>query len=228
MQIAKRSFSATLTALALVAATNAFAHGDVTPQQIDITGLEPLKDNKVWVDKNPYSGNPKAIEIGHHAFAQNCARCHGIDAVSGGIAPDLREKLPLGQDGDDIFKERMVNGAIRNGITYMPKFDGIVAQEGLWAIRSWLETVSVDAPAKPADAAASTSTTAAPATTTPSATTTSTTAAPATTTPSTTTTSTTAAPATTTPSATTTSTTAAPATTDAKPADTAAKPEEKK
>ena len=174
MQIAKRSFSATLTALALVAATNAFAHGDVTPQQIDITGLEPLKDNKVWVDKNPYSGNPKAIEIGHHAFAQNCARCHGIDAVSGGIAPDLREKLPLGQDGDDIFKERMVNGAIRNGITYMPKFDGILAQEGLWAIRSWLETVSVDAPkkdeakpeekkeeakseeAKPADAAAKT------------------------------------------------------------------------
>ena len=163
MQIAKRSFSAVLTALALVAATNAFAHGDVTPQPIDITGLEPLKDNKVWVDTNPYSGNEKAIEIGHHAFAQNCARCHGIDADSGGIAPDLRERLPLGQEGDDLFKERMVNGAIRNGITYMPKFDGVVAQEGLWAIRSWLESVSVDAPkkddakpadAKPADAAA--------------------------------------------------------------------------
>ncbi len=174
MQTVKRSFSLVLAALAFSATAQVWAHGDVTPQAIDITGLEPIKDSKTWLDTNPYSGNEKAIEIGHHAFAQNCARCHGIDAVSGGIAPDLRERLPLGQDGDDLFKERMINGAIRNGITYMPKFDGILAQEGLWAIRSWLETVSVDAPkkdeakpeekkeeakseeAKPADAAAKT------------------------------------------------------------------------
>ncbi|TXH62830.1 MAG: cytochrome c5 family protein [Thiothrix sp.] len=50
----------------------------------------------------------------------------------------------------------MVNGAIRNGVTYMPKFDGIVKQEGLWAIRSWLESVSVDAPVKAAAPAATT------------------------------------------------------------------------
>ena len=174
MQTVKRSFSLVLAALAFSATAQVWAHDDVTPQTIDITGLEPIKDSKTWLDTNPYSGNEKAIEIGHHAFAQNCARCHGIDAVSGGIAPDLRERLPLGQDGDDLFKERMINGAIRNGITYMPKFDGILAQEGLWAIRSWLETVSVDAPkkdeakpeekkeeakseeAKPADAAAKT------------------------------------------------------------------------
>ncbi|WMP19190.1 cytochrome c-550 PedF [Thiothrix lacustris] len=150
MQIATRSVSAALAALALVAATNAFAHGDVTPQAINISGLDPLKDSATWEETNPYSGNERAAEIGHHAFAQNCARCHGIDAVSGGIAPDLRETLPLGAEGDEIFRERMINGAIRNGVTYMPKFDGIVAQEGLWAIRSWLETVSVDAPPKDA------------------------------------------------------------------------------
>ena len=150
MQIATRSVSAALAALALVAATNAFAHGDVTPQAIDISGIEPLKDSAIWEETNPYSGNERAAEIGHHAFAQNCARCHGIDGVSGGIAPDLRETLPLGAEGDEIFRERMINGAIRNGVTYMPKFDGIVAQEGLWAIRSWLETVSVDAPPKDA------------------------------------------------------------------------------
>ena len=134
-------------ALLFVSSMQVFAHGDVTPQAIDITGLEPIKDSDTtWLETNPYSGNTKAIEIGKHAFAQNCARCHGIDAISGGIAPDLRERLPLGEEGDVIFKERMVNGAIRNGVTYMPKFDGIVKQEGLWAIRSWLETVSVDAP----------------------------------------------------------------------------------
>ncbi len=148
MQISTRSFSAALAALTLMTASHAFAHGDVTPQAIDITGIDPIKDSATWVDTNPYSGNERAAEIGKHAFAQNCARCHGIDAVSGGIAPDLREKLPLGAEGDEIFKERMVNGAVRNGVTYMPKFDGIVAQEGLWAIRTWLETVSVDAPPK--------------------------------------------------------------------------------
>lgn len=134
-------------ALLLASALQVWAHGDVTPQAIDITGLELIKDSDtVWLEKNPYLGHQKAIEIGKHAYAQNCARCHGIDAVSGGIAPDLREKLPLGEEGDVIFKERMVNGAIRNGVTYMPKFDGVVKQEGLWAIRSWLETISVDAP----------------------------------------------------------------------------------
>ena len=92
-------------ALLLASTMQVWAHGDVTPQAIDITGLEPIKDSDTsWVDTNPYSGNERAIEIGKHAFAQNCARCHGIDAISGGIAPDLREKLPLGQEGDDIFK----------------------------------------------------------------------------------------------------------------------------
>ena len=186
MQMLKHTFSGVLAVLALAAATHVWAHGDVTPQPIDTTGLEPIKDSETtFLEKNPYSGNPKAIEIGKHAFGQNCARCHGIDAVSGGIAPDLREKLPLGDEGDEIFRERMVNGAVRNGVTYMPKFEGVVKQEGLWAIRSWLETVSVDAPkqadaAKPADSSASSSrTTSSSTTTTTSTTTTSDAAKPA-------------------------------------------------
>ena len=158
MQVKQRIATA-LGLVVLVSVANVWAHGDVTPQPIDTTGLEPIKDSDTtFAEKNPYSGNPRAIDIGKHAFAQNCARCHGIDAISGGIAPDLREKLPLGAEGDEIFRERMVNGAIRNGVTYMPKFEGVVKQEGLWAIRSWLETVSVDAPAQPATASSTTTT----------------------------------------------------------------------
>ena len=158
MQVKQRIATA-LGLVVLLSDANVWAHGDVTPQPIDTTGLEPIKDSDTtFAEKNPYSGNPRAIEIGKHAFAQNCARCHGIDAISGGIAPDLREKLPLGAEGDEIFRERMVNGAIRNGVTYMPKFEGVVKQEGLWAIRSWLETVSVDAPAQPATASSTTTT----------------------------------------------------------------------
>ena len=179
MQV-KQQIATALGLVVMLSVANVWAHGDVTPQPIDTTGLEPIKDSDTtFADNNPYSGNPRAIEIGKHAFAQNCARCHGIDAISGGIAPDLREKLPIGAEGDEIFRERMMNGAIRNGVTYMPKFQGVVKQEGLWAIRSWLETVSVDAPAQAATASSTTSSsTATPAAS--SSTSTSSTATPAT------------------------------------------------
>jgi len=119
--------------------STAFAHGDVTPQAVDTTGLEKL--GSVWKDVNPYRGNPRAIEIGASAFNQNCARCHGLGAVSGGIAPDLRY-LEKGEAGDEWFKERVINGSIRNGVTYMPQFGDALGQEALWAIRSWLDTVA--------------------------------------------------------------------------------------
>ena len=123
-------------------AQSAIAHGDVAPQPVDVTGLEPL--GAEWHSTNPYTANEKAIEIGSSAYNQNCARCHGLGAVSGGIAPDLR-KLEPGEYGDEWYIERVRNGAIRNGVTYMPKFaesdGGPLSQEALWAIRAYLETL---------------------------------------------------------------------------------------
>ena len=79
----------------------AFAHGDVTPQKVETKGLTPLGEE--WVDENPYRApsedHDKAVEIGASAYNQNCARCHGLEAISGGIAPDLRE-LEASYDGD--------------------------------------------------------------------------------------------------------------------------------
>ncbi len=123
----------------------ALAHGDVTPQAVDTKGLEPL--GKVWRDTNPYrkpyAKHDLAVEIGASAYNQNCARCHGLEAKSGGIAPDLR-LLETGAEGDEWFKERVINGAARDGAVYMPKMADFISQEGLWAIRSYLESVHVD------------------------------------------------------------------------------------
>ncbi|MFU5619231.1 cytochrome c-550 PedF [Pseudomonas aeruginosa] len=124
----------------------ALAHGDVTPQAVDTKGLEPL--GKEWRDTNPYRKPPYAkhdlaVEIGASAYNQNCARCHGLEAKSGGIAPDLR-LLETGAEGDEWFKERVINGAVRDGAVYMPKMADFISQEGLWAIRSYLESVHVD------------------------------------------------------------------------------------
>ncbi len=140
----KQIVAAGALAIGLGMSTLAFGHGDVAPQPVDTTGLEPLGDE--WRAANPYRDNDTAITIGKAAYGQNCARCHGLDAVSGGIAPDLR-KLDRGELGDEWFQERVRNGAVRNGAVYMPKFalpEGPLSQEALWAIRSWLDTVAID------------------------------------------------------------------------------------
>lgn len=117
------------------------AHGDVTPQPVDVSGLPSL--GLQWRATNPYRGNSRAIAIGASAYNQNCARCHGLEAVSGGIAPDLRH-LPKGDEGDEIYVMRVRMGSSRDGRVYMPPFEGILSQEALWAIRAWLETVHED------------------------------------------------------------------------------------
>ena len=122
---------------ALIAtATLAFAHGDAAPQKVDTKGLQEVSSD---VSKNPFSGNQKAIDVGKTAYNQNCARCHGLGAKSGGIAPDLR----LLTDGDDEFFLGMVRGGVvRNGNVYMPPFEGVLNQEAMWAIRAYLITLA--------------------------------------------------------------------------------------
>ena len=129
----------TATLAITASASLAIAHGDVTPQAVDTSSLTQLGED--WRIANPYRGNADAIRIGDSAFNQNCARCHGLGAISGGIAPDLRY-LPIDAEGDEIFLQRIRHGASRDGRVYMPPFDGILSQEAMWAIRAWLETVT--------------------------------------------------------------------------------------
>lgn len=117
--------------------SQALAHGDVTPQLVDVSTLPKLGEELRGV--NPFRNNTEAIRIGTSAFNQNCARCHGIDAISGGIAPDLR-KLDLEPDTDVFFIESVRGGKVRNGAVYMPPFREILPQEAIWAIKSYLET----------------------------------------------------------------------------------------
>lgn len=129
-------FSAGLSGLVL-------AHGDVTPQAVETKGLTPLGTE--WLEENPYRpGHPDydaAVRIGASAYNQNCARCHGLEAISGGIAPDLRE-MEDGIEGDEWYLYRVREGSVRDGRVYMPRMADYMDQEAVWAIRAWLETVS--------------------------------------------------------------------------------------
>ena len=127
------------------------AHGNVTPQAVDTTGLAALGEE--WRAVNPYSGNPTAVTIGSSGFNQNCARCHGLEAISGGIAPDLRRldndcagmkdksaRDACVKDNDDYMITTVRHGRTRNGAVYMPPFEGVLSQEAMWAIKTYLES----------------------------------------------------------------------------------------
>ena len=136
---------------AMAACAVVFAHGDVTPQAVDTTGLPKLGDD--WRVENPFRSNEVAVKIGTSAYNQNCARCHGLEAISGGIAPDLRKldnecsslkdsgrKTACVKEIDDYFISTVRHGRTRNGAVYMPPFEGVMNQEAIWSIKAYLET----------------------------------------------------------------------------------------
>lgn len=124
--------------------TGAFGHGDVAPQAVDTTGLPENGDE--WLEENPYRAETageevwaKAVKIGASGYNQNCARCHGLEVVSGGLAPDLRY-LEANFDGDEWYVERYRNGYTQGGVTKMPAFGELLGQDAAWAIRTYVET----------------------------------------------------------------------------------------
>ena len=139
---------------ATLIAASAFAHGDVVPQSVDTHTLPQLGEK--WQESNPFStgaAHAEALRIGSSAYNQNCARCHGLEAISGGISPDLRKldadcmgmgdadkKNACFKEMDEFYLGTVRRGRARGGRVYMPPFEGILTQEAIWSIKTYLET----------------------------------------------------------------------------------------
>jgi cytochrome c-550 PedF len=151
----RRTAQAVLLTLGALGASTALAHGDVVPQAVDTSTLPQLGSK--WLDANPYNeqspARNEALRIGTSAYNQNCARCHGLDAISGGISPDLRKmdgdctgladaakKASCMKEMDDYFVATVRRGRVRDGRVYMPPFETTLSQEAIWAIRTYIET----------------------------------------------------------------------------------------
>lgn len=111
-------------------------------------------------DANPYSEGvapaavfQEALRIGTSAYNQNCARCHGLEAISGGMAPDLRKfdadcvglsdakkKAACYSEMQEYFMATVRAGRVRDGRVYMPPFNDTLSQEAIWSIKTYLET----------------------------------------------------------------------------------------
>ncbi|MGB4058919.1 MAG: cytochrome c-550 PedF [Burkholderiaceae bacterium] len=145
---------AVVSALVVSFASVAWSHGDVVPQSVDTSTLPQLGPK--WRDANPYSsgeGHKEALRIGTSAYNQNCARCHGLEAISGGMSPDLRKldnectgladaskKEMCFNEMSDFYAATVRRGRVRDGRVYMPPFEGTLTQEAVWAIKTYLET----------------------------------------------------------------------------------------
>ena len=145
---------AVIMAAGVALSLSAWAHGDVTPQAVDTSTLPQL--GAKWLDANPYTqgaAQKEALRIGTSAYNQNCARCHGLEAISGGISPDLRKldsdctgladagkKQMCFNEISEFYAATVRRGRVRDGRVYMPPFEGILTQEAVWAIKTYLET----------------------------------------------------------------------------------------
>jgi cytochrome c oxidase cbb3-type subunit 3 len=107
-------------------------------------------------DRNPLAGDPNAAKAGGYEFRINCALCHGLGAHGGGRGPDLTraQKKHVHSDAE-MFQ------VISNGIpgTAMPangtNGQGVgMTDEEIWQIITYIRSVEVKAPAKPAGNAA--------------------------------------------------------------------------
>jgi cytochrome c-550 PedF len=137
-------------------AIEAIAHGDVTPHPVDTSSLKPV--GKEWVLPNPYRGNAKAAAVGATGYLHNCAGCHGLNAITGGVAPDLlkmdQECLGMAskdqqasclKDADEYFKDITLSGKkTTDGRYTMPAYVGVFTQEAVWAIRAYIDARSVE------------------------------------------------------------------------------------
>lgn len=123
----------------LASASVAVGHGNVTPQPVDTGNLPDLGRDALM--ENPFREgnehselNAEAIEVGKSGYAGNCAGCHGIEAMSGGLTPDLRE---LSEWDDEYFIGRVMNGTDRG----MPSFKSNLDQTAIWSIKTYVESL---------------------------------------------------------------------------------------
>jgi mono/diheme cytochrome c family protein len=91
-------------------------------------------ETRSW--KNPYEGQPEAVQAGEKLFRQHCSECHGEDARGIGKAVDLRSSpVQNATPGELVWFLR--NGNLAHG---MPSWSGLPIQRR-WQLVTYLKTL---------------------------------------------------------------------------------------
>lgn len=79
------------------------------------------------------SASIEVIEAGRHLYSASCSACHGADAISAGIAPDLRHSGALAKSS---FNSVVINGILKD--RGMASFADTLSREEVEKIRNYL------------------------------------------------------------------------------------------
>ena len=79
--------------------------------------------------------SPDALMLGAITYARRCSMCHGAEAASGGLAPDLRYSQPVTYDR---YEQIVLAGALAD--RGMPSFKQSLMENELAAIKSYVLT----------------------------------------------------------------------------------------
>ncbi|HJY86941.1 MAG TPA: cytochrome c [Candidatus Acidoferrales bacterium] len=116
---------------------SAASGGAQKPRESEELGAELGKaPESAAVIRNPYAGQPDAIEAGRKLFKRHCARCHGPEGHGLDKAPDLRAPL-IQNTAPGKLRWFLRNGNLKEG---MPSWSKL-PDERLWQIVSYLQTL---------------------------------------------------------------------------------------
>ncbi len=88
---------------------------------------------------NPFAGRKDLVSKGKTLFNVHCSHCHGPNAVQGERRRDLRRLSRRYKDNmPAIFYKTATGGRVSKG---MPPWKGVLEDEALWKIFTFLETV---------------------------------------------------------------------------------------
>ena len=95
------------------------------------------EDNAAIV--NPFAGRDDLVSKGKTEFNIHCSHCHGPNAFQGERARDLRRlSRRYKKDMPAVFYKTVINGRPDKG---MPPWKGVLEDEILWTIYTFLEAV---------------------------------------------------------------------------------------
>jgi mono/diheme cytochrome c family protein len=97
-------------------------------------------------EKNPFAGDPKAIEAGKALFKKKCERCHGPGGKGDGpdADPDIQQDMDLtvakraARNPDGVVFYKMWNGRAK---PKMPAVKDDTTKEQVWQIVSYVQTL---------------------------------------------------------------------------------------
>ena len=97
-------------------------------------------------EKNPFAGDPKALEEGKKLFAKHCERCHGPGGKGDGkdADPDSQQDMDLtvarraARNPDGVVFYKAWNGRAK---PKMPSVKDDMTREQLWQIVSYVQTL---------------------------------------------------------------------------------------